>query len=673
MKKQNYTRNLLGTIVVFMLAMLTTTSARAEEVVKYGFNVGGVEVTSENCKDLTCIEGVRCYGDGYIYYEPKSNRLTLRNAIIDSSPAIEITDKTDFDILVKGVCHFNLKEGIGIKIQHCNTTIKGTGRLDISGGFVGVFHQVGLLKIDHCILNVSGSNYAFYSPGGTGYSNLEINCADMNLSGGEGAMFNYDGVRIYDCKVKSDKSNVYFDTEKKTFVEDGASANNVTIQSEVYGIRIDHEYVTKAIVSDLTAISAVSGKASYSPSQKQLKLEYVTIESADEGIVNESVGDLSINVEGANTITTLEGSPLRIGARTTITSSTNAVLGVNTMDGNAIDIDKEAYLSIENCVLCAESESGCGIKGVKGTENLYINNSTVEAVGPSGSICNIRELVLIKSSIAQPSGAEFDNTLKGVAQNGEIVTDKVVIKSDYLGFDFCGKMVTKDNYDKLSSFTGVNGKVSYDPETKTLTFDNVTIESEELILKNKNDGLNIKLIGTNKMTSKKAIIYSLMGLNIFGQGTLDGKRSGGGPCINMCGQLKIEECTMNLRGSWGIQGDSYLVSFPPLIVRNANLTVESTVNEWAILNISSLTLEGCAITQPQGAAFDETLQRVALDGKSVKKVVIEVTGTNNIEGAAGNASLCRKGIYTMQGLKMEGEWENLPTGIYIVDGMKMIK
>ena len=55
------------------------------------------------------------------------------------------------------------------------------------------------------------------------------------------------------------------------------------------------------------------------------------------------------------------------------------------------------------------------------------------------------------------------------------------------------------------------------------------------------------------------------------------------------------------------------------------------------------------------------------------KVVIKSTGTNSIESAAGNASLCRKGIYTMQGLKMDGEWENLPTGIYIVDGMKMIK
>ena len=39
----------------------------------------------------------------------------------------------------------------------------------------------------------------------------------------------------------------------------------------------------------------------------------------------------------------------------------------------------------------------------------------------------------------------------------------------------CGTQVTSDNCGNLSWITGVNGKVSYDPSTKTLTLEKATI------------------------------------------------------------------------------------------------------------------------------------------------------------------------------------------------------
>lgn len=144
-----------------------------------------------------------------------------------------------------------------------------------------------------------------------------------------------------------------------------------------------------------------------------------------------------------------------------------------------------------------------------------------------------------------------------------------------------------------------------------------------------------------------------------------------GDNVLMAADLTLNACDMTMLcydkcGFKGVNGGEVLT------INNCNIEIDGKAG--GIANIGELLLNGCQIVEPAGAAYDKTLKAVALDGEIVKgKVVIKSTGTNSIEGAAGNASLCRKGIYTMQGLKMDGEWENLPTGIYIVDGVKMIK
>ena len=86
-----------------------------------------------------------------------------------------------------------------------------------------------------------------------------------------------------------------------------------------------------------------------------------------------------------------------------------------------------------------------------------------------------------------------------------------------------------------------------------------------------------------------------------------------------------------------------------------------------------LTLDGCAVTQPKGAAFDASLQGVALNGELVtSKVVIEKT-PSAIEHVTTDALAAKEGIYTISGVKLNGEVEDLPKGIYIVNGKKVVK
>ena len=140
--------------------------------------------------------------------------------------------------------------------------------------------------------------------------------------------------------------------------------------------------------------------------------------------------------------------------------------------------------------------------------------------------------------------------------------------------------------------------------------------------------------------------------------------------IVMAADLNIKDCTVGAESGYGsaikgVNGTEKLsLDFA---------TVEATGTQGSICNIGELVIKNSDIVQPSGAAFDTELHGIALNGELVKKVVIEADNTNSIEHVETDVSLRRPGIYTIEGMKMNGEWESLPAGMYIVDGVKMVK
>ena len=53
--------------------------------------------------------------------------------------------------------------------------------------------------------------------------------------------------------------------------------------------------------------------------------------------------------------------------------------------------------------------------------------------------------------------------------------------------------------------------------------------------------------------------------------------------------------------------------------------------------------------------------------------IIKGTATGIETVAADNKAVARKGIYNINGMKMDGEWESMPKGVYVVDGKKKVK
>ena len=439
---------------------------------------------------------------------------------------------------------------------------------------------------------------------------------------------------------------------------------------ETYGIKVAGEDITGYNRYDLTEISGVSGTVYFDPNTRTLTLDNATIEANDyNAILNETCDYLTIELIGTNNIDVTGAAGIKLKEETTIWSNSGGKLSVKS-DGCAL-LFGGCPLEISNCWLEAEGAWGISANNNVAEEVLKIRNSHVEAKGSTGSICDIANLVLDNCSITQPDGAWFSTQNNAVVLNGEMVTDKVVIEPDNYGFKIAGVDVTSLNCKDLSVIDGVDGKISYDAETNTLTMEDVTINAADIngIVNYYVKGLKIKLYGNNIITSKKTCITIFETSTISGSCTLSLKSSG--DCgLYMHTSLSVEGVKLYAEGKYGVAGNDGKMG-EILTLRNAY--VEATGSLGSVCDLQNLVLDGCSITQPTGAAFDANVHAVALNGEVVTdKVVIEPV-TNGISDITTEVPAHAKGIYSVTGVKQTQQWNELPAGIYIVDSVKRVK
>lgn len=439
---------------------------------------------------------------------------------------------------------------------------------------------------------------------------------------------------------------------------------------ETYGIKIAGEYITGYNRYDLTEINGVSGKVYFDPNTRTLTLDNATIEAdGSNAILNQDCDYLVIELIGTNTINVTNSAGIYLQKETSILGTSGSKLTITSNKGAVLF--ENSPLEINNCWLEVEGKWGISAGNNVAEEVLKIRNSHVEAKGTSGSICDISGLKLDGSYIYSPSNAAYDADTKSVAVNGVTVTKKVVIEPGY-GIKIAGVDVTALNCKDLSVIDGVDGKISYDPETNTLTMEDVTINitGENAGIWNRGvKDMKINLVGNNTITSREACFTINKTSTISGSGTLRLKSSG--DCgLYVKSSLTVEDVKLYAEGKYGVAGDDGK-SGEILTLRNSY--VEATGSRGSICDLQSLVLDGCSITQPTGAAFDANVHAVALNGKTVTdKVVIE--SDNNSIGTITVDVLARKqGIYNLNGVKLTQQWDDLPAGIYIVDGVKRVK
>ena len=443
---------------------------------------------------------------------------------------------------------------------------------------------------------------------------------------------------------------------------------------ENYGFKVAGVDVTSDNYLDLTEISGVSGKVYFDPNTRTLTLDNATIEAdGSNAILNETCDYLSIELIGTNNFDVTDFAGITLKEETTIWSHCGGKLSVKS--NKCAVFVRGCPLEISNCWLEVEGKWGISANDNVAEEVLKIRNSHVEAKGTSGSICDISGLELDGCYIDIPLNAAYDADKKAVALNGETVKEKVVIEPNSYGIYIADKPVTTLNYKDLTSIYGVSGSASYDPDTKTLTLDNATIERNStdgtgIVNKTVSD-FTVKLIGKNTVTADLASMVLNQTSTITGDGSLHltSKRFCG---LDMeSASVTINNTSLFVKGGYGIAG--YIgAKSEVLTVRNSYVEAEGS-GSGSITLISNLILDNCAITQPVGAEFDADQRAVVLNGEVFKsKVVIEPVN-NSIGTITVDVPAHKQGIYNLNGVKLTQQWDDLPAGIYIVDGVKRVK
>ena len=438
-----------------------------------------------------------------------------------------------------------------------------------------------------------------------------------------------------------------------------------------YALTIAGTKVTSANCNDLSKINGVSGTVKYDPTTKVLTLQNAVIKSTGENEgIDSKIGGLTISVIGTNSITASGFSALRTDqTHTTIRGGGKLVLSGEYFGLYAM---WKSSVTIEDCEIECDGSFGTNNNNAE----ITIDNATVTAKGNTfETMRGIQKLTLNGCAITEPEGAVYDPTLRGVALNGKLVRDKVVIKDESVtkyGLTICGEEVTSANYGNLSVIDGVSGTVSYDPGNKLLTLQNATISYDKNnAIVSYIDGLMIKVIGTNTLAAvDNATLSFREPLTIMGGGVLNVKSKSDCAIFANETNLTIDNCTVNAEsGAYGIAGKSG--SSEKFTIRNATVTAIGT-GYGSICDFAELNLKGCNITEPSGATFSSSMHGIVLNGEIVKsKVVIKKDPTAIETPTADNTAV--EGIYTLSGVRMSGELKDLPKGVYIVNGKKVVK
>ena len=631
------------------------------------FKVAGVEVTDANSGNLTTIAGV----EGKASYDPETQTLTLDNATITTNAVAGIANEgaTGLQVKLVGNNTITSASAAGMVIGR-QTRIVGDGKLKVtSTGTSAILMQGAPLSIEGCSVVAEGK-YGIYADKGDVKEVLTVRTASVEAQGASGSIAGLSNLLLVRCIINQPQGAAYDKTLKGVAKDGGLVTDRVVIDIEKYGLLIGGIDVTSANYDAIDKLPGVTGSLSYDPAKKILRMAYVNIPTDDDKVAvhNQSVDGLKIEMTGNNTMS--GGTGCILERPTTITGSGNMTITGTKGCGVAL---KNTMLTIKGIEVRVSGATE-GISGDKSAGcGLAVNDAHVEAEGSQGSVVGISKLQLNTCYIKEPSGAAFDATLKGVAAKGALVKEKVVMTPPIkYGVMVAGVEVTSDNCADLSVIDGVKGTVSYDPATKTLTLKDATIDKsgDDNIYNYGLDGLKIKVLGTNSLTSDNGISINLKEETTFvGNGTLKIKSDYYGIGIRRNEvNCTISECKMYIESVDGIDG--YFIK-NDLTIRGAY--IELDCRDDFITSITNLHLVDCEIKQPKGAIYDTSLQAIVVDGVKQKgKLVIEST-TDGIGTIDADVPARKQGIYTLQGVKVAQDWNSLPPGIYIRDGKKMIK
>ena len=390
----------------------------------YDLCIAGEFVNSDNCADLSVIDGVT----GKVSYDPKSNTLTLEDATIESYfPGVEtVYVDAICNIVVKGTVNIVSTDNSAMELL-CDITITGDGTLNTSAEICGITIYKNL-TIDGCTVNAEGKWGGISGSGGS-METLTINKANVTAKSPDGSIDKIVSLTLNDCVIDQPKGAAYDASLGAVAVDGVVVTDKVVIIPKNYGLYIAGVAVTDDNRADLSVIDGVSGTVIFDPSNSTLYLIDASINC--EGIIGIETTlkelDLNIVVKGNSEILSYNKYPLWCSGNVTISG------GGKLEAFGWIGIVIKKALTINDCSVVFDGDYS-GIYGMSYNEEniVTINNSNVRAAGYDTSgdfytIYPIDALILRDCKITDPEGARYDLVKGGVVYNDELIVGSIEI------------------------------------------------------------------------------------------------------------------------------------------------------------------------------------------------------------------------------------------------------
>ena len=493
-------------------------------------------------------------------------------------------------------------------------------------------------------------------------------------------------------------------------------ATTVRAQTQ-YELWVAGTQVTSENCNDLSVIEGVSGTVVYDNNTKTLTLDNATISSAAEGDRNGSgagifnkLRGLNIQVVGNNTIT----SEKFVGVWNYYASITFTGDGKLTVKGTTTSGDKaykagilnQGDVVVSNCTL----EASGGVYGLA-CGGWKFDHCTVRAKGGgsgddkyAGSLSIVSSYQFDGCAITAPKGTyweymkndEWSGYYFLFGEDKKPITDWVTIEPiDDYNLWIAGKKVNFANCNDLSVIEGVSGKVMYDDNTKTLTLNNAsistTIEDDRYGrgsgIFNQIEGLVVNLIGNNTITAKNGMgVWNFKDLTFTGEGklTVTGSTTSNEKAFQRgifnYGSITVSGCTLEaIGGVYGLLSGFWTFDHCTVRAKGGGSSEEEYAGSISWLWDSKPELNGCEIVAPAGAYWKEFQSDnksyyyvCGADNKIVTDWVTIAPSPNAIDTPNAD-TIAKQGIYSLSGVRLQGELNNLPKGVYIVNGRKVVK
>ncbi len=641
---------------------------------KYGIRIGGVEVTTKNYLDISAAGGFPAVKNGLVAYYPEDNTLTLIDAVVEGKVYYDGTDKLNINPLGENSVSDASQAAIHL---FADALIYGPGSLKCSAPYDCGIYLDGQHTLE---IKNQGGIEAEGRWGITGNNRAEgrliINGARVKARGTRGSICDFEAITLKDCRMQ-EPAGAVIDGGSVKLGGSVCTEEVLIVPFEKYRIWIGDEQLMDVNYQDISPTGGFpavkSGKVTYDPETNTLTLKDAVVEGR---IWCRNSEKLYIDLEGENSVS-YDTNTIYIGYDATIKGtgslkckcSSKKYAGI-LFGGDSLEIRNNGGIEVEGKY---------GIAGHGDPEaNLKLINAQVKARGTDGSICNFKTITLEGCEIVSPAGAVIEGG--NVMLNGNVCMEEVVIApaEKKYGIRIGGVEVTKANYQDISAAGGFpavkSGKVTYNPDTGTLTLtDGTSVEANGthgIHFYNREATHALELKGESKVTTTGTWMCALS--------TSGSLLVNGGKCLFQAteecameardgGRLEITNCDIEaLGGSFGLCGDTHKET---LLVSRSNIRAQGS--QFSLAYFKEISLTDCQLTEPTGAVIEGG--DVKLGGEITNQtVVITSSGFNAIRDIASEGKRPAGAIYSLSGQRIRGDRNNLPRGIYIMKGKKVV-